>query len=181
MRRDAGRLLSIPTKKYPPEGSRFYPVRVQGVGCPVQARALHAMGGLLRLQYPLLWIACSALEAAGAYSTDDPRGDHVGVGIERAERSDLEGAVEAFSAAVRFSPGVAENWHNLGTALQDDDYPHRETQSAMDRSLDAFRRHNELKYDTAWHPSGSVHGSGDGSGEGDGQLNSTSDRSGVSW
>ena len=54
----------------------------------------------------------------GDYDEDDPETDHTTQAMLYDSVGDLDGALLAFSSAVRFQPDKASNWFNLGSALQ---------------------------------------------------------------
>ena len=86
-----------------------------------------------------LVVTLAVFRSANAYDITDPSADHAAVAIDLAEEGDMDGAVASFRAAAKFGPGVAENWFNLGTALEDPDFEGqtattaREAKQAMDR------------------------------------------------
>ena len=54
---------------------------------------------------------------ASLYNVNDPAADHAGVGMQRANDDDLDGALEAFRAQLKFDQHKANAHNNLGVTL----------------------------------------------------------------
>ena len=54
---------------------------------------------------------------ASLYDVNDPGADHAGVGMQRANNDDLDGALEAFRAQLKYDQHKANAHNNLGVTL----------------------------------------------------------------